>query len=271
MSYFIEHEKDANIPDWLKPNLSSKCAVCGSAMLNYYNDSNRCTNRRCSNECCPGMLAARFVGMCKILGVKGVGYATGLSVIRQYNLTSHVDVISYVLAEVLEITLGKFLRVMQFEGIDGEWESLCTRKEYYTLDELFEKYDGPLLDILVANKDELYRCSKFFKFKGPVVEKAVEKTIREFNIMITGTPRGFDSKDSYVATLNYYLRGIIKIYHIPHKRKSNVDYLIREEGSKTKGKYEAALEAGIPIVTSEKFLEILTNILKEEQQKLEKG
>lgn len=271
MSYFVKHIEDKLIPLWLKTALRSDCELCGAPMLNYYNNDERCTNRRCSNKECPGMLAARFVSMCKVLDIKGVGYQTGLKLINQYGLKSHVDCIGYVLDRVLTIPLGKFLRVMQFEGVDGEWEALCERGEFYDLDTLYANYTGDLRYVLDNNKDEIYRCSKFFNFKQPTVKRAVARSIKEFNIMITGTPKNFPDKDSFVATLNHLLQGIIKIYHIPHKRKTNVDYLIREPGSTTKGKYETALEAGIPIVTSEEFISILTDIIEKEKEKEQKG
>lgn len=262
MSYYVKHTEDTLIPDWLKVSLADNCLECGSPMLNYYNDDNRCTNRRCSNPTCPSMLAGRFVSMCKVLGLKGVGYKTGLKLVETYYLKSHVDCINYILEEPLTVSLGKFLRAMQFEGVDGELEAICERGGYYTLDELFKGYEGDLKDLLNVNKEELYRCSKFFKFKKPAFEKAVDKPVKSLNIMITGTPKGYPDKDTFVGTLNYLLKGVITIYHIPHKRKTNVDYLIREAGSTTKGKYEAALEAGIPIVTSEEFIQILTTILE---------
>lgn len=271
MSYFVKHTEDMVMPLWLKNSLSTECDICGAPMLNYYNDDMRCTNRRCSNRICPGMLAARFTTMCELLGVKGVGYKTGLRLIRQYNLTSHVDCIKYVMDEVLTIKLGTFLRCMQFEGVDKEWETICNKWDYYDLDTLYKDYDGELRGILDRNKEEIYRCSQFFIFSQPKFQKVVDRPITELTVMITGTPKGYASKEAFVNFWNEKLLGVIKIYHCLHARKTGVDILIREKGSTTKTKYAAALEAGIPIVTSEEFIQLLTNIIEQEMKKGKEG
>ena len=78
------------------------------------------------------------------------------------------------------------------------------------------------------------------------------------NIMITGTPIGYSSKQEFIATLNAVCRGIIVINHQVTKRQSGVHFLIREPGSTTRGKVDAARKGGIPIVTSEEFINYLT-------------
>ena len=271
MSYYVEHAKDEMMPKWLKSSLSFECDICGSPMLNYYNDDNRCTNRRCSNRTCPGMLAARFTTMCELLGIKGVGYKTGLRLIRQHDFKSHVDCIAYVVDDVLTVKLGTFLRCMQFEGVDKEWDVICERGDFYDLDSLYAGYSGDLRGYLDKYKDEIYRCSKFFIFSKPRFEKAVDKPIKELTVMITGTPKGYASKEAFINFWNEKLVGVIKIYHCPHARKTGVDVLIREKGSTTKTKYTAALEAGIPIVTSEEFIQLLTNIIEQETKKGREG
>lgn len=270
MAYYIKHENDELLPEWLKSNISSSCPACGAYMMNYYNDYEQCTNRRCSNKYCPAMLAKRAVGMFTILGLKGVGYETALKVIRNNKLKSHVDVIGFILDDILTIPLHKFLRLMEFERVDTAWEHICMEGDYYTLDDLFSRYNGEYKYVLNDNQSELYRCATFFNFSKPKVKKVANEPIQTLRIMITGTPVGYATKESYVETLNMKLQGIIKIIHVPHARKTNVDALIRESGSTTKGKYTAALEAGIPILTSEEFNAVLTYIIEEEVNRINK-
>ena len=89
--------------------------------------------------------------------------------------------------------------------------------------------------------------------------------------MITGTPSGFSSKENFIDTINHICRGRIVIIHQKTKRQSGVDFLIREKGSTTRGKVEAAIKGGIPIVTSEEFITLLTEYLKKQNAESDKS
>jgi hypothetical protein len=260
MSIWVEHDKDPYIPDWLKGKLPSKCPHCGSPMMNYYNEDLRCTNRKCSNEHCYGFVAAKADFARKLLGVKGIGFAGCLNDATLIHATSPFQLFELWNFKPL-VTMEQFLRIHCFEGVDSEWGNITKTLGIYTLDELYEKYDGKWRPVLDKNKDEIYDNAKYVQFvKRPkeIVTKGPEAV---FTIMITGTPNGYRTKEDFIDTLNMACKGRIIILHQKTKRQSGVDFLIREPGSTTRGKVDAAKRGGIPIVTSEQFVRYLVEVM----------
>lgn len=257
MGYWTKHKDDVYIPDWLKKELPDKCPHCDSDMMNYYNDDIRCTNRKCSNENCYGFVAAKADFARKILKIEGIGYARCLKDATMYKCMSPFELFKvWGLKPIL--SLDQFLRIHCFEGIDSDWEKIVKSLNLYTLDELFEKYDGKWKQLLIENKDKLYSNLSYVRLierPSNVSTKGPRLTV---TIMITGTPNGFETKDTFINTLNEICKGKIVILHQKTKRQSGVDFLIREQGSTTRGKVEAAIRGGIPIVTSEQFIKWLT-------------
>lgn len=260
MAIWIEHAKDSYIPAWLKSNLSDKCMYCGSPMLNYYNDDFRCTNRKCSNEHCYGFVAAKADFSRKLLGIKGVGFAGCLNDAKTIKATSPFQLLKY-WGITPKVTVDTFLRMHCFEGVDSEWERIVKQLGVYTLDELFEKYDGKWSNLLEIHKDEIYENAKYVRFVERPTNMVASGPAVTLNIMITGTPNGFQTKEHFIEALNVACKGRILILHQKTKRQSGVDFLIREPGSTTRGKVEAAEKGGIPIVTSEEFMACLVAIL----------
>lgn len=260
MSYWISQEEDSYIPSWLKENLPCTCKLCGSPMLNYYNDDLRCTNRKCSNEHCYGFVAAKTDFARKLLGIKDIGYASCLEDARAFKCTTPFQLLAK-WGIVPTMGIDTFLRIHCFEGVDSEWETIVKKLSIFTLDELYERYDGKWKQLLLDHKDEIYENAKgvtFLKRPETMVQSGPKYTI---TIMITGTPNGFDSKEDFINKLNYVCRGLIVIVHQKTKRQTGVHYLIREPGSTTRGKVEAAERGGIPIVTSTEFIQILTGLM----------
>ena len=262
MGYWVEHDKDAYIPTWLKSNLPSKCPYCGSPMMNYYNEDIRCTNRKCSNEHCVGFVAAKADFARKLLGVKGIGFAACLKDATLIGATSPFQLFR-LWNYTPTVTLEQFLRMHCFEGVDSEWGMITKKLNLYTLDELYEKYDGKWKQVLIDNKDEIYENAKyvnFFQRPKDIITTGPEKV---FTIMITGTPNGYPTKDAFINTLNAACKGRIVVIHQKTKRQSGVDFLIREPGSTTRGKVDAARRGGIPIVTSEQFIRYLVDVMNQ--------
>ena len=256
---WVKQDEDNKMPKWLSSNISPKCKYCGSDMMNYYNPDGRCTNRKCSNHVCPSMIAARADFMRNLLGIKGIGFATCLSSVRANKITNPVELLG-VWNIVPKVSLGTYLRIHCFEGVDSEWDTITQKLNVFTLDELYDKYDGKWKSLLEANKELLYTDLKYVELNKPKNEFKGESII--ITVMITGTPNGFESKDDFIEKCNNLLAGRIILIHQKTKRQSNVDYLIREPGSTTRGKVEAAKRGGIPIVTSEQFFSILAEKLR---------
>ena len=253
MSIWIKHDEDSYIPDWLKESLPSKCSYCGSPMANYYNDDYRCTNRRCTNPSCYGYVAARADFARKLIGIKGVGFAGCLKDAELIKAKSPFELFR-VWQIVPVITLEQFLRIHCFEGIDSEWGKITQQLGVYTLDELYEKYDGKWKSLLEEHKEEIYNNQKYVKLQEKPKSLSSKGPELVLTIMITGTPIGFQTKDHFINIVNNACNGKIVIIHQKTKKQSGVDFLIREPGSTTRGKVDAAKRGGIPIVTSKEFL-----------------
>lgn len=256
MSFWVKQTEDVSMPTWLNEALSSTCKYCGSPMLNHYNDDGRCTNRKCSNPECVGFVAARADYVRNLLGIKGIGFARCLSDAQMVKAKHPFELFPIWGIKPI-VSLGMFLRLHCFEGVDSEWDNVSQKLSLYTLDELYEKYDGKWKSLLEENKDFIYDNLKYVQ----LVERP--KTMSDkgpdivYTIMITGTPIGFDSKEHFINVVNEACGGRIVVIHQKTKRQTGVDCLIREPGSTTRGKVDAAKRGGIPIVTSEEFLKVI--------------
>lgn len=260
MSTWISYSEDDNLPSWLKDNISKTCKYCGSEMLHHYNDGGRCTNRKCSNPMCPGFLAAKMDYVRKLIGVQGIGFKTCLKDIQTFGVTSQFKLLN-MWGYTPTVTIGKFLRMHCFEGVDSEWDNITIDLGIYTLDELYDKYDGKWKQLLLDNKELIYSNAQYVNFvKKPATVKADGPWLT-LVIMITGTPIGYRSKNHFIDILNELCKGIIVIRQQATAKQSGVDALIREPGSTTKGKYTAAVKGNIPILTSEQFIWFLAEMM----------
>ena len=104
MSWVLQTE-DRNLPEWLTSNLTHKCE-CGGEMENYYNEAGKITSRRCNNPSCFLRMAQKVVGICELLGVKGIGPEKSLSIIKSYkwNFSSKL-----IYEDIIYISLNFFL------------------------------------------------------------------------------------------------------------------------------------------------------------------
>lgn len=261
MGYWVLHSKDTVMEPWLKEHMSTVCSYCGSEMENWYNDDIRCTNRRCSNPNCYGMMAAKGKFMMKILSIDGIGFSRCMDALKGGRMTHHVQLLS-ILPEKPTVSLKDYLRIHCFEGVDSEWEKICTKLNCYTVDDILKYNLGKWTDILRENKKLLDDNLQYVQLKKrPLIVQQVPSVY--LTIMITGTPIGFNTKEHFISVLNKRMLGRIVLIHQATKRKTGVDYLIREPGSKTAGKVSAAIDGGIPIVTSAEFIAILTKMLQD--------
>lgn len=258
---WVKYSDDVSTPKQILVHLSKNCMFCNSEMEHYFNDDFRCTNRRCSNPNCKSYVAAKMDVMLKILGIKGIGFKTAIKIIDENGYTRHWQLLQY-LDLMPEIELFTFMRIVNIDGIDSGWEKELVTNHIFTLEDLATKYTGKYKEIVDAHKDDILDAAKYFLIKTPeFVDKTSDKTVY-LNIMITGVPNGFQSKEAFIDYCNKACGGYIVITHQKTKRQSGVHYLIREPGSTTRGKVEAAEKGGIPIVTSKQFFASLAAILR---------
>ena len=250
--------EDESVPSWLQESLPSKCKYCGKPMLSGHNDFGRITGLRCEDMNCPSMIASRIVFILELLQLKGIGFAKALSLVNTYKFSHPIECLK-VLDMKPVVDLGTFLRCSCIQGIDGEWVTLAETSDSYTLDELYSAYpDNPLL---LEHKDMLYNNLQYVTLKERTVKKA--KSVTPIVIMITGTPIGFATKDSFVDACNSFCQGEFKIIHQKTAKQSGVHFLIKEPGTNTRVKVETAKKAGITILTSEQFMQVLDVLMKE--------
>lgn len=264
---WVLQQEDNELPTWLTSELPNVCKYCGSPMENYYNNYGRCTNRRCSNEHCYGFTASKADFVRKMLGIAGVGFEGCLKDAIDFKVKTPFELL-HLWGYRPNVSLGTFLRMHCFPDIDNEWINICQELNCYTLDELYERYNEQYLnykrkwrDLLDLHKEEIYENSKYVDLAERPEDMVKKEANIVLNVMVTGTPIGFASKDDFFTQLNAICRGRIVLRHQKTIRKTGVDVLIRENGSTTKGKLSAAKSAGIPILTSEQFILALTDMM----------
>ena len=247
---WIKHTEDTNLPEYLRKNLNAMCSYCGTEKENYYNDEGRCTNRRCPNKQCPGTLGRKIAEMCDILKWEGVGEGTGRRLVHEHKLTSHFEAIPLLVKSDTKpkISLSTLFRLTFIEGIDRRWEETC--KEYKSVSDMLSRYKGRYYEQMMQNKDELLYGEKFFTIETPVAKTF--KPIISGNVMISGSIKGFNERNSFISALNLAGDGLIEL-SVVGKRKTDVMALIQEADSPNQGKAACAIENGIPIMTPDAF------------------
>lgn len=254
---FVLLKDDEQIPEKIRLALPENCSYCNSPLMVWHNETGRATGLRCSNNTCPSMIASRIEFILDLLKIKGYGFATCLSLVNRHSITVPIEILRILNVKPV-VDVGTYLRLHCIEGIDQEWVQMSERADVYTLDELYGKY--PTHEMLLKYKDLFYQYADLVEFtKRP---HNSENLVHVLTIMITGTPIGFPTKEAFVAACNQVCAGYVKVIHQATPRQSGVDFLIREEGSTTRGKVSVALKAGIPIVTSEQFLRIILELMK---------
>lgn len=252
----MKQTEDNQLPNWLKENLRSKCD-CGYEMENFYNKAGQITSRRCSNPECPHRMAQKITVMCDILKVKGVGYKTGLNLIRTHKLNSHFEAIPYICAEKPRASICDLLRCVFIQGVDTKWSEVDSKCA--TVEDIFTSYDGELKPLLLENKDEILEGAKYFsiieKYK-PTFEPVIVGTV-----MLSGNIKGLPNRNTFIAGVNYGYKGLVDIRIAEHKRKTGIMALIQEADSPRQGKAQCAEENGIPIMTPDEFKTFIANQL----------
>jgi len=246
---------ESGIPDRLLSELPLKCAYCGSDMYVGFNDFGRCTSLKCADDNCVAMIGARIVFIAELLNIEQLGKATALSYARNNKYKYPIEVLG-TLGIKPKVSLGTYLRLNCIPGIDQKWETMAEEKNCYTLEEMLNAY--PDCAELKDNISMLYENLKFVELKQREFAKEPAAVL---TIMITGTPIGYPTKEAFVDACNKACCGYIRIIHQKTVRQSGVHCLIREPGSTTRTKVEAAKKAGIPILTSEQFVQCLYNTL----------
>ena len=256
---WIKHSEDNNIPSWLKDNVRSVCS-CGAPIENFYNEDGRCTNRRCSSNICPSKLAMRAANMFTVLNVDGFKEGKSLSVIKDYKLTSHFQVIPHALGGTkLRIDLAKYLKICFIPKISEQWNA--ETDGFSTPSEFVAGYKGKFKDEVEAYKDVILSGEPFFDFIAPTVYE--KEPLITGTIMISGNVIGFPTKEGFVGAINGTFKGYVRLGLTKSARRTGMMALIKENQNDMTTKLQVARETGIPVFTSTEFITYLLNSLSE--------
>lgn len=229
------------IADWLKPLLSTTCKYCGSPIVN--NDN--LTDRYCSNPQCPGHMAFKVSALATRMGVKGYGPATCLSLIEQFKFPFHICYLPLFVPDKPEVYLYEVGEMAYLKGFQKKWKDICEGK--YAMAEVC---DDPFTPWEVKeNRLLLIACESYFNVKRPLLGERV-------NVMMTGSFDGYRARADFITAMNNKYGHRIQLVDVG-KRKTGVDFLIKETWTSDHEKSAIARSCGIPIVTPSQMEEII--------------
>ena len=234
------------IPVWLLPHLPTTCD-CGGVFIN----NEALTERYCSNGYCPHHMAMKLDSCLKYLGVKGVGPATCLETVEDYNLHYHLDGLKYFISYKPKLELWEVGKLAMVKGYDKELKDPC--HGFSSFKEAASSPDAPLWFIRISPL--LGLAEPYFEIKKPRVGRII-------NVMMTGSIHGFDTRDQFIAWLNEKYGDYFVFYNVG-KRKSNVHFLIAEPEAGFHSKMQLAQDNGISIVSSAQLVATIEQFIKD--------
>lgn len=249
-----------NIPDWLFPHMQKECTACGAPIVDAGNPDWTgkliLTQRYCPNPYCPKHMAMRIVNVASYLGAQGYGPATCESMVHMYNLKNHLEAIPYIVqGEKPTVHLWEVGVMAQIYGLGNKWKEILLG--YSSFEDFFANADFIPYG-LDTYRDYLINAQNYFNIKAPLSKRVIR-------IMISGSINGFSNKHEFVPWLNDRIGKYLQVMEVG-KRKSNVDFLVKEPTSVDHAKTALALEVGIPIVSSSEFLQVILAMIKNVEQ-----
>lgn len=232
------------VPAWAFKAMLLECKYCGAPI----EQNENLTARWCPNRKCPGHMAYKMVDLAKFFGIKGIGPATAVNLIRDYHFESHFDIMKFWFPD--KKPMYRLSDIVALAAIDGYGNTQAERDlaAYYSFEDYFahSNYIHPLLR---KNKELLLHAETFFTVTPPLASEYI-------NVMGTGSFNGYSSRDEYFRMVNHLFGDRLHIIECG-KRKTNVAFLIKEHNAVDHSKSVIAAECGIPVVTPLEFIQIL--------------
>lgn len=229
------------IAEWLKPLLNTECPYCHSPIVNNEN----LTDRYCSNPKCPGHMSYKISEMATRLGIKGIGPATALSFIEQFQLPFHFCYLPILIADKPKLYLWQVGELCLIKGFQKRWQDLCYGKT--TMEEVCDDPYAP--GEIKQNRAMLIAAESYFEVLKPLTGERIY-------VMMTGSFDGYRSRKDFLADMNTLYGHVIQLVDVG-KRKTGVDYLIKETWTSDHEKSAIAKANNIPIITPAQMREIL--------------
>lgn len=243
-------EFNSDIPSWVKEHMLLKCNYCGSYIVDNGNENpdHEITARRCANPNCPGHMQYKVAYLAKHFGIDGIGPATALDMIKTYSFKSHLDAIPIWFTKSKPVErLGTIADLACIEGY-GTTKATRDLNCFQSFTDYFNS--GREIDkVLWSNREHLKSAESHFTIAPPLARNKI-------NVMMTGSFNGFSNRKDYLTEINNIFGEAVQVVDVG-KRKTGVQYLIREHNAVDRSKTALARELGIPIVTPQEFIDIL--------------
>ena len=221
------------IPDWVNERIGTTCPYCGSPITN--NDA--LTDRYCSNPSCPEHMAQKIVLLAKRLGVKGVGEVYARNAVCYQKFTYPTQIIPLWFEQPLEVPLWEVGEICMIKGHQIKWREYC--EGCNTMEEVLANPRLPY-DIRAAAPILLYTesiCRVKRKLEG--------KTL---NIMMSGSFDAYRARADFVTDMNNKYGDVVQLVDVG-KRKTTVEFLVKETHATDHEKSAIAHANGIEIIT----------------------
>lgn len=227
-----------DIPEWLRSRIYTTCPHCGCFMI----DNENLTQRRCGYPRCPGHMAARINKLAKWFNIKNIGPGTAMSYILDFHLTSHLQIVPFLFKTKPQLYVWEIGELAMIPGYDSKWKSLAINAE--SMQDFISSFRCP--SDLRKNAESLLYAETFFEVKAPLKGRVI-------NVMMSGSIDGFNSRDLFIREVNERFGQYIQLVNVG-KRKTGVDYLIKEPHTIDHDKTQVAVNSGIPILSSKELL-----------------
>lgn len=249
---WVKTSEDERLPGWLKKELRETCEVCGTPILNGYNERGECTRRKCTNDNCPKALGVRVGALCTALNYSGIKDANGYSLVQQYQLKSHFDVVPILFKDKPKVRLPQLFRLAFIYGVDSEFDSIC--HGYQTPEEVFNGYNGKYKEVIEEKREDILHAAKYFDIVLPTQVKQEYKPVLFGTVVITGEVNGVSHRDTFIPAINKKFKGLTALGYSKSKRKTGLYCCISEDKAASTGKVAEAVAAGAPVLTSNEFI-----------------
>lgn len=228
------------IPYWLQGQITEVCTYCGSPIVNNAN----LTDRHCSNNQCPGHMAQKMSRLATRLGVANFGPARSLEYIRYMKPFCHTQIIQeWFPNQSLELHLWEVCELAMIKGYSKRWREIC-----HGCTDMGQVVATPAGNLLSPyDKAVLLVTAGIIKILPPMLGEKIY-------VMLTGSFEGFKSRNDYITGMNSIFGDYVQLIDVG-KRKTGVDFLVKEPWTTDHEKSAIAAEMGIPVISPTELMQ----------------
>lgn len=256
----------------VKVRIPDKCPICDSDLIREGD------NLVCLNQKCKGRVKSEILFWLDTMGMKGIGESTISKIVDKYKIKDIVDFYETVLNRKYEelfsetssktkdniytIVKNSLKNITSMDllislGIQSIGPKVFKKLNIYTKEDLLDfpnKKDKNNLYIVeqiiikwLSNKFNINKMDKIFNYFNKYIKNTKIQNKDGKNICVTGSFENYSRKD-----IEKLIEENGDIF--TNTVTKNTDYLLNDDNVRL-GKYNKALELGIPIITLEKYLQ----------------